>query len=75
MTDKNAKLETIKLQIDLLKKKLNNMDEILISQEKILNLIAEKSKTLFLEATQETSPEEIMKKIFPHKKLPKILFK
>ena len=71
------KLENIKSQIELLKKKLNSIDEILSIQEKALDLIDEKSKSLFIESqlNNNLSPEEIMKNIFKTKKLPDILLK
>ena len=73
--EKNNKLENIKLQIELLKHKLDNMDKILSSQEEALNAIDKKTKTLLCESQFSPSPEEIIKKVFPDKKIPKILFK
>ena len=75
VNENNNKLKNIKLQIELLKHKLSNMDKILSSQEKALNTIDERAKTLILESNFSPSPEEIIKQVFSNKKIPKILFK
>ena len=71
------KLENIKLQIELLKRKLNTIDKVLTIQEHAINLIDEKSKALFIESgsNKNFTPEDIMKNIFSNKKLPNILLK
>ena len=69
-------LEKIKVQIELLKKRINNMDRTLVIQEKVIDLIDEKSKTLLKEAQFSDinmSVEQIMKSAFKGKSLPKIL--
>ncbi len=74
MTDRN--LEKIRIQIELLKKRIQNMDKTLSTQERTIDLIDEKSKNLFREAqltNTDLSVEEIMKKAFPGKTLPKFL--
>ena len=77
MTDNSEKnLEKIKVQIELLKKRINNMDKTLVTQEKAIDLIDEKSKALLREAQFSNinmSVEQIMKNACPGKKLPKIL--
>ena len=72
--DKN--LEKIRVQIELLKKRINNMDRTLDLQEKTIDLIDEKSKALLREVqfSNITMPvEQIMKNAFSDKTLPKIL--
>lgn len=69
-------LEKIRIQIEILKKRINNMDKTLTLQEQTIDLIEEKSKDLMKEASLSTvsmSVEEIMKNAFSGKKLPKIL--
>lgn len=75
-TDKN--LEKIRVQIELLKKRIHNMDRTLTVQEKAIDLIDEKSKTLLKDAqlgSKDISIEEIMKNAFSGKTMPSILFK
>ncbi len=76
MTDKN--LEKIKMQIELLKKRIHNMDETLSTQEQAIDLIDERAKNLLTEAqldNPDMSVEGIMKKAFHGSKIPKILLK
>ncbi len=76
--NKEKKLETIRVQIELLKKRINNMDQTLILQEKAIDLIDEKSKALLREAefsNLNLPLEQIMKNAFKSKTLPKILYK
>ena len=78
MTNNNGekKLEKIRIQIELLKKRINNMDRTLVLQEKAIDLIDEKSKAILREAqftNINTSVEQIMKNTFKSKTLPKIL--
>ena len=70
-------LEKIRTQIELLKMKLNNIDKTLCLQEKVLNLIDEKTNSLFKETktSKTTSAHEIMKSAFSGKNIPKILLK
>ena len=75
---KEKNLEKIRVQIELLKKRINNMDKTLVLQEKAIDLIDEKSKALLKEAqfnNLDLSVEQIMKKAFTRKTLPKILTK
>ena len=75
-TDKN--LEKIRVQIELLKKRIHNMDRTLSVQENAIDLIDEKSKALLREAqfsNIDLSVEQIMKNAFKGKTLPKVLFK
>ena len=74
--NKEKNLEKIRVQIELLKKRINNMDKTLTLQEKAIDLIDEKSKALLREArftNINTSVEQIMKNTFKSKTLPKIL--
>ena len=74
--NKEKNLEKIRIQIELLKKRINNMDRTLTLQEKAIDLIDEKSKALLREArftNINTSVEQIMKNAFSGKSLPKIL--
>ena len=78
MTNNNGEknLEKIRVQIELLKKRINNMDRTLDLQEKTIDLIDEKSKALLREVqfSNITMPvEQIMKNAFSDKTLPKIL--
>ena len=78
MTNNNGErnLEKIRVQIELLKKRINNMDRTLDLQEKTIDLIDEKSKALLREVqfSNITMPvEQIMKNAFSGKTLPKIL--
>ena len=69
-------LEKIRVQIELLKKRITNMDKTLVLQEKAIDLIDEKSKALLREAQFSDinlSVEQIMKNAFKGKTLPKIL--
>ena len=69
-------LEKIRVQIELLKKRITNMDRTLVLQEKAIDLIDEKSKALLREAQFSDinlSVEQIMKNAFKGKALPKIL--
>ena len=69
-------LEKIRVQIELLKKRINNMDKTLTIQEKAIDLIDEKSKALLREtqfSNINMSVEQIMKSAFPDKTLPKVL--
>ena len=73
-SDKN--LEKIRVQIELLKKRINNMDRTLTVQEKAIDLIDENTKDLLKEAqfsSLDMSVEQIMKNAFRNKTLPKIL--
>ena len=74
--NKEKNLEKIRIQVELLKTRINNMDKTLILQEKAIDLIDEKSKTLLREAqfsSLNLSTEQIMKNAFKSKTLPKIL--
>ena len=75
-TDK--KIDEIKTQLELLKKRLDNIDKILNIQEETLDLLCENTEALFNDALRpsknEISPEEIMRNAFKSKRLPKILF-
>ena len=78
MTNSNREknLEKIRVQIELLKKRINNMDRTLLLQEKAIDLIDEKSKALLKEAefsNLNLPVEQIMKNAFKGKALPKIL--
>ena len=75
-TDKN--LEKIRVQIELLKKRIHNMDKTISIQEEAIDLIDEKSKALLKEckfSSLDMSVEQIMKNAFNSKTLPKILLK
>ncbi len=74
--DRENNLEKIRVQIELLKKQINNMERTMTVQEKAIDLIDEKSKTLLKEVqfnNINTSVEEIMRNAFSGKALPKIL--
>ena len=76
INNKEKNLEKIRVQIELLKKRINNMDKTLALQEKAIDLIDEKSKALLREAQLNgiiLSVEQIMKNAFSGKTLPKIL--
>ena len=76
MDDSDKNLEKIRVQIELLKKRINNMDRTLTVQEKAIDLIDEKAKALLREAqfsSLDMSVEQIMKSAFKSKSLPKIL--
>ena len=76
--NKEKNLERIRVQIELLKKRINNMDKTLSIQEKVIDLIDEKSKSLLREAQFSDinlSVEQIMKNAFSDKSLPKILLR
>ena len=70
-------LEKIKLQINLLKENLDNIDKTLNIQEEAINTLHENSKTLFVEAMthENNSIKQIMKTAFSKGKVPGILFK
>ncbi len=75
-TNKEKNLEKIRVQIELLKKRINNMDRTLTLQEKAIDLIDEKSKALLREvqfSNINLPVEQIMKNAFSGKTLPKIL--
>lgn len=70
--------ENIRVQIELLKNKLDNIEETLNIQEEVLDLLSRKSKSLFEDAIRETrtfNQEDIMRKAFTKGRIPKILFK
>jgi predicted nucleic-acid-binding protein len=70
--------ESIRVQIELLKNKLDSIEETLNVQEEALDLLYKKSKCLFEDAIKETqtcSQENIMRKAFTNGRIPKILFK
>ena len=75
----NRSLERIRVQLELLKQRLENMDEILCIQEDILNLVNENTETLLktIPVTSENNLKvyDIMKKAFKKGKMPGILFK
>ena len=76
MNNSDKNLEKIRVQIELLKKRINNMDRTLTVQEEAIDLIDEKAKTLLREAqfsSLDMSVEQIMKSAFKGKSLPKIL--
>ena len=76
--NKETNLDKIRVQIELLKKRITNMDRTLDLQEKAIDLIDEKSKTLLREVqfSNITMPvEQIMKNAFSSKTLPKVLFR
>ena len=72
----NTKNE-IRIQIDLLKNRLDNINNILNIQEEAINELVENTKTLLKEAvvpsTSASSIQEIMKKAFSKGRLPNIL--
>ena len=70
--------ENIRVQIELLKNKLDNIEETLNVQEEVLDLLYRKSKSLFEDAIKETrtfSQEDIIRRAFTKGRIPKILFK
>lgn len=76
MEHENNNLERIKLEIDLLKQRFENLDHILRTQEEMLNHLAENTKSLLKDifsSKKDSSMEEIMKNAFSNKKMPKIL--
>ena len=72
-------LDTMRVQIELLKKRLDNIEQVLNIQEKIIDMLNENTKILYKDTfaySKQTNPvEQIMKNAFPSKELPKILFK
>ena len=68
--------ERIKLEIDLLKQRFENLDHILRTQEEMVNHLAENTKSLLKDifiSKKDGSMEEIMKNAFSTKQMPKIL--
>ncbi len=75
-----GKLDNLRMQLDLLKQRLDNIDRVLNIQEEVLSLLNENTKFLYKEAlvynnVNNTSTNEIMKNAFSGRKIPKILFK
>ena len=72
-------LEDIKLKIELLKKRLDNIDRILTIQEEVLDLISENTKSLCIEAQESTKNfdlyEKVIRQSFTKGKIPRILYK
>ncbi|MBI3591653.1 MAG: hypothetical protein HY094_09800 [Candidatus Melainabacteria bacterium] len=72
-------LKNIRTQIELLKERLDNIDKTLNTQEEVLDLLFEDSKSLLQEASickqDNNNVVDIMKRAFTQGKLPKILFK
>ena len=80
MVDKNTggNLEQIRAQIELLKKRIYNMDKTLSIQETAIDLIDKRAKDFLKEAqlsNMDMSVKEIMKNAFSRKALPGILLK
>ena len=79
MEDKSLNnLEKIRLQLRCLKQRLENIDQTLLCQEKVLEQMDNKSKSMLQEIEIEnngSSVEEVMRSAFKSNKLPKILFK
>ena len=76
INNRENNLEKIRVQIELLKKRINNMDRTLTLQEKTIDLIDEKSRALLREAQFSDinmSVEQIMKNAFSGRTIPKIL--
>ena len=75
----NEGFNKIRTQIELLKDRLNNIDKTLEVQEEVLDLLYENSKSLLHDALytddESISVNEIMKRAFSGRTLPKILFK
>lgn len=72
----NKKLIEIRNEIENLKKRLNNVEGILNSQEELLDLLTQSTKSLLIDAfgtPNTTSHEAIMKMAFTKGKIPKIL--
>lgn len=70
--------ESMKVQIEQMKKRLGELDRVLNVQTKAIDLIDQGTNSLAREANQsknETSVEAIMKNVFSKKTLPKILQK
>lgn len=70
--------ENIRVQIELLKNKLDNIEKTLNVQEEVLDLLSRKSKSLFedvIKGTHSFSQEDIMRRSFTKGRIPKILFK
>lgn len=70
--------ESMKMQIEQMKKRLGELDRVLNVQTKAIDLLDENTSSLAREANQsknETSVEAIMKNVFSKKTLPKILQK
>ena len=78
MNKSENNFDKIKIQIDLLKKRLVNIDKTLNIQEEVLNTLNENTNSL-LGDTQfpnknTNSVQEVMKSAFPKRKIPRILF-
>ena len=76
MENKDKNFERIRLEIDLVKQRFENLDHILRTQEEMLNHLADNTKSLLKDifsSKKDNSIEEIMKKAFSNKQVPKIL--
>ena len=78
-TESVKNLEKIRIQIELLKQRLDNIDRTLDLQEEVLDVLDENSKSLLQDALnknqQGNSVNEIMKSAFTRGNIPKILSK
>ena len=78
-SSQNESFNKIRTQIEFLKERLENIDKTLEVQEEVLDLLYENSKSLLHDALytddETVSVNEIMKRAFSGKALPKILFK
>ena len=80
MTNKThtRNLDGMRMQLELLKKRLDNMDSVLNIQEKMIDILSESTKefpSTFKKDDNSTEQMQIMRNAFSNKKLPKILFK
>lgn len=77
--DSIKNLKNIKVQIEVLKQRLENIDKTLEVQEEVLDILQENSRTLLHDTLghwkDKVSVERIMKDAMPKGKIPKILFK
>ena len=76
MENENKNFERIRLEIDLVKQRFENIDHILKAQEEMLNHLAENTRSLLKDifsSNKDNSIEGIMKRAFSNKQVPKIL--
>jgi len=69
------KISSVKKEINTLKQRLDNLDDLLKTQEESINELFNNTQNIFYEATNNktNSIQEIMKKAFLTGKLPGIL--
>lgn len=75
-TNSKMSAENIRVHIELLKNRLDNIEDALNVQEEVIDLLYEKSKSLFEDALKETkslNEGDIIKKAFKKGRIPKIL--